>query len=524
MSTWLTHRTIYYSGLLLLAASLPLSIFTTSIALMVLVINWLVEGDFRNKLRMLRSRKSVGFIAALYGLHLVGLLTTSDFVYGFHDLKIKLPILLLPLVTATSQPVPLNRLRSVLLVFIGGVALSSFTSLFVFLGIIPIEFTDVRQISIFVSHIRLALMTDLSIFILVWICLPFSGKFQLSGRYCVIMLPLVGWFVFFLVLLQSITGLLILLIPGLIMLWILSGKITDVAPRFIFRALIIAVPLIISSYLAKSAGRYYYREPVDFSSLEPLSPQGNPYVHDTLSRAAENGNYVWLYLAEDELRECWNRRSSYTYDGPDKRNQEIKYTLIRYLTSRGYRKDCEGVNLLTAEDVEAIESGCSNHIFTGGYSLYPRIYQVIWEIDNYRGGGNPAGHSVAQRIYFLELAREILRENPVFGVGTGDVQAAYNRKYDASEHHFEQKFRRRAHNQYVTFLITFGVAGFLVAMLAFFVPVFLERKWSDFLFVAFFTVGMLSMLTEDTLETHTGVSFFMFFYSLLLFGRERVEG
>ena len=41
--------------------------------------------------------------------------------------------------------------------------------------------------------------------------------------------------------------------------------------------------------------------------------------------------------------------------------------------------------------------------------------------------------------------------------------------------------------------------------------------------MVFFFIGMISMLNEDTLETQTGVSFFIFFYSLLMFAREGNE-
>jgi hypothetical protein len=70
----------------------------------------------------------------------------------------------------------------------------------------------------------------------------------------------------------------------------------------------------------------------------------------------------------------------------------------------------------------------------------------------------------------------------------------------------------------VTFFITFGIIGFVISMFSIFAPVFYEKKWHDYLFLVFFIIGMLSMLNEDTLETQTGVSFFMFFYALLLFG------
>jgi hypothetical protein len=111
----------------------------------------------------------------------------------------------------------------------------------------------------------------------------------------------------------------------------------------------------------------------------------------------------------------------------------------------------------------------------------------------------------------------------VFGVGTGDVKMKFDTYYRNSKIISNQRWWYRAHNQYVTFIISFGAAGMIIILISFFLPVFLERKWGDYLFLCFALIGFLSMLTEDTLETQTGVSFFMFFYSLFLFGRMKTE-
>ncbi|MGC9341984.1 MAG: O-antigen ligase family protein, partial [Bacteroidales bacterium] len=153
----------------------------------------------------------------------------------------------------------------------------------------------------------------------------------------------------------------------------------------------------------------------------------------------------------------------------------------------------------------------------------PRVYEVIWEIDGYLRGGDPSGHSIAQRIAYLNGARSIFLSHPFIGVGTGDVQSSFDRYYKKNESKLDQHYRRRAHNQYITFLITFGIVGFILSMIFLLSPVFIEKRWKDYLFIVFFFIALLSMLNEDTLETQTGVSFIMFFYCLFLFGREKKE-
>ena len=300
--------------------------------------------------------------------------------------------------------------------------------------------------------------------------------------------------------------------------WKYSGMIKEIAPLFIVRTLIICIPLIVFSFLSRSAGRFYYREEIDFSRLDQYSFFGNPYSHDTLSAETENGYHVWIYVNEDELREGWNSLSQYKYDGKDKRGQDVRYTLIRYMTSKGLRKDISGLRSLDPADIFAIEKGNTNYLFLNRFSLYPRVYEVLWEIEKYRRGEDPGGHSVAQRLVYLKAAVSIIRENPVFGTGTGDVRKELIRYYENNVPELDSRWWGPAHNQFITFLVVFGITGFVLAMAFFFLPPVLEKRHRSYLFNVFFIIVILSMLTDDTLETQTGVSFVMFFYSLFVFG------
>jgi O-antigen ligase len=138
----------------------------------------------------------------------------------------------------------------------------------------------------------------------------------------------------------------------------------------------------------------------------------------------------------------------------------------------------------------------------------------------FRKGGNPSGHSVTQRLLYLEAAAGIIRQHWLAGVGTGDILDAYHDYYRDTNSILTEKWRLRAHNQYLTFVVTFGIIGFLWIMLSFILPVFREDKWGNYFFIMFFLIGFLSMLNEDTLETHIGISFFAFFYSLFLLGQK----
>jgi hypothetical protein len=276
--------------------------------------------------------------------------------------------------------------------------------------------------------------------------------------------------------------------------------------------------LWIATFLTHAISKFYAVEKLDFDNLEQFTASGNPYQHNTKLKQIENGYYVWLYVCPQELKKEWNRKSDIPYEAKDKKGQQIKTTLIRYLTSKGFRKDSVGMSKLTSVDIKNIENGIANYIYTQRYALYPKIYQAIWEIDVYRKGANPAGNSITQRWEFLKTASSIIQNNFWFGTGTGDVQDAFDAQYEINKSVLPPGKRLRTHNQYVTFFVSFGLVGFLIIMFCIFFPIIKQKGFRNYLFVVFFLIAMLSMFTEDTLENQIGVTFFSYFYALFLFG------
>jgi hypothetical protein len=182
------------------------------------------------------------------------------------------------------------------------------------------------------------------------------------------------------------------------------------------------------------------------------------------------------------------------------------------------RKDAAGLKQLSDVELRAIEAGTANHIFMTRFKLYPRIYEVIWEIDRFRLGGDPNGKSVVQRYIYLKAGWEIARDKLWLGVGNGDVKSAFNEYYDAVNSPLDDQWRRRAHNQFLTFLISFGIPGLLICLLALLAPPVLAGRQHSFLAVGFLILILVSMISEDTLETSAGVAFVAYFYALFVFG------
>jgi len=70
-------------------------------------------------------------------------------------------------------------------------------------------------------------------------------------------------------------------------------------------------------------------------------------------------------------------------------------------------------------------------------------------------------------------------------------------------------------------LLTFGIFGFIWLIFALFYPAIKEKGFNDFLFTILFLIIIISFINEDTFETQAGVTFFIIFYSVFIFGKEK---
>lgn len=508
----LTCRNAYLLILLVLLVTLPLSKYVASAAQIVLAALWLAEGGFREKWDRFRSRPAIWIFLILFAVHLAGMLWTSETSFGIHDLKLKLPLLILPIVLGTIEPLKSKELRVLLGGFVLAVIIGSLFSLSIMLGFGPSDYTSDRATSLFISHIRFALMIDIAIFIL------FFYLFSLKPRKSLLFLlsSFALYLIVFLLLFKSLTGLVVLILGGMLLAIRWAFRQKELMIRWFVLVAVVTLPVLVGFYLSNQWNRFHTVRD-DMDHLETTTARGNYYWHDLSNPMTENGWRVGLYQCEPEMREAWNQVSGMKYDGPDQKGQELKYTLIRYLTSLGLRKDAYGVSQLTPQDISLIEKGFASSLYREPKRLRVRIYETIWEIDQYRNGSNPSGHSVTQRLEYLKTGWAIFLDQPLTGVGTGDTQQAFDQKYVELNSPLDQAWRLRAHNQFLSFLIAFGLIGFILILMALILPAILEKRFGSYFVLMFFITAMLSFLNEDTLETQAGVAFFAVFYSLFVF-------
>ncbi len=504
------RNNIYVFGLILLVVGIPLSNFLMSSAQIILFANWLFDKNVFKKVKAFLTNKPAIIFSILFLIHLIGLFYTSDFNYAFKDLRTKIPMLLLPLIISTTPLLKGKKVRFILSFYVGAVLFASFSCYYIYLSQ---EFTDIRKISIFISHIRFSLNICLAICILFYFL--YKDFLYSNAKKWILGLMMI-WLIFFLFVLQSYTGIIILFLLFLIFLSYFTLSFEKWKYKLISLSFLIILPLSVFLFVRTTVHSYFQVEDLNSSDLEQFTPRGNAYCHDTVSFGIENGNYIGLYICPEELNASWAERSKINIDSSDSRGQHISYTLIRFLNSKGLRKDADGVNALSDYEIKAIEKGYANYIYLQHPGLKSRIYKVLFEYNTYMISGNTRGHSIFQRLELWKAAVGIIKNNFWMGVGTGDMVIVFDKQLNvmnsdlAGEH-------LRAHNQYLSIFSAFGIIGFLIFMFALIYPAVLTHSFKNFYFVAFFIILCLSMINEDTIESQAGVTFFAFFYSFFVF-------
>lgn len=517
-----THRRIFIGSGLLAIVSLPFSKFTLTVALMVFTANWLLEGQWQQKWSRLKSNYSVFFFFGLYVTLLFGLLLTHNLAYGLKEITLKLPLLLIPLVFASTKPVNEGEKQLLLGFFVLAVLVYSLSSTYFFFSNYW-GFGNVAEISPFVSHIRLSLMVNISIAIVIW---GMSRLRSLSKIKLVFGVVLLSWFAVYLFILQSLTGIVVLMLMVSLYCVYYAFKIEKRVYKVSLVLGFVLLWMFAASYIVLNATEYFTnRQQVDELTLYDRTENGNPYENNLKYVQYENGNLVWVNVCRQELEKEWNARSSVDYTGMDKLSQPVASTLVRYLASMGLNKDSVGVWSLTEEDIAFIEQGATNIMHKEHkIGFYPRLYQTFWEIDQYRTYGQVSGNSLVQRYVFVRAAISVFLNNFWFGVGTGDLADVFKEFYKENEPKLKPEYWFLSHNQFLTQAVQVGIFGLLIFLWGWFSPLYLQRKRIDLLSFAFFVIITLSMLNEDTLQTHVGVSLTAFFYGLLFYSVDSKKG
>ncbi len=500
------HLYLRITALTILTVGIALSNVLMSIGAIWIISNWLIQADFNSYWQKFKEKKTVWLVVAIYFFLAISLLWSDDVGYGFKDLRVKLPFIVIPLVMATSEPLQKKHFYFLLYVFLGIVLYTSVYN-FIRYNYVLENVHDIREMSVFISHVRFSVLINFAVFVCIF--LIYKKKFK-----AVLWLVLLGWYVFYLYKSQIINGYILFLALSIFIVFFFVFKMKSKKLKVTVLTVVILGGVSVGVLGYNTIQQLNTCKHIPFSELDLYTVNNNPYYHDTLNTQIENGEFVWLYVSQEELMQEWGKRSAIPYDSLDNKGQPMYGTLIRFLTSKHLRKDSMGLAALSDDEIQSIENGQTSVQMNKG--VITRLNAFLMEYRIYTEGGDPNGHSLIQRIEHLKAAVGIIENHWIAGVGAGDVPQAFTNQYAQMNSRLTEEHQHRSHNQFLTIWVGLGIVGLILFVLLLVWP-FFEIKTKDYFMIMVLLSLIISCLFQDFIETQAGVTIFGLFYGLALY-------
>ena len=504
-----THRKVYVFFISCLAASISLGKVPMSISLIGLTLNWVLELDFQIKWKKIKDQKYLPIIfSGLFLIELFWLPISKDTTIGLNVLRIKLPLLLLPLIIGSCTSISKREWKTIITTFFIGILVSTIWVYLVSLEVLPTKKASgtVRDASIFMSHIRYSVLLSFSAVLILGIAFK-----NLINK--VLALVFFFWLFFLIFKLATITAILGL---SFALLFLLASLLFSFKNKF-KTAYILGITILfflVGLYTSAIFNDFYHIKNKE-RSFQTHSIGGEKYQHDFQDNATENGYYLWENIAQKELERAWNRKSKISLNSKDKKNQPIKATLFRFLTSKGLNKDSVGLNKLTQNEIQKIENGETSFVKYNNFEK--RVRSLLYQQESRKKNSDPNNQTINQRVVFWNAGLDIFLNQPLLGHGPGGAKIHYKTHYKNRNTNLKKSNQLLAHNQFITQAINLGVLGtiFWVSVLVY---SFLKVEKEIFMFfIPYLILMFFAFMSDDMLEVQAGATIFSFFGTLMLF-------
>jgi hypothetical protein len=500
------HFWVYYLSLCMMVVSLPSTRFMITLSLIFLVANWLAEGNLKEKFKTFSVNKPAIAFTLIYVINIVGLMWSENLQYAFsNDLMHKLPTLLLPIVVVTSPKLDLKKIQLLLILFISSVLIVTFAGIAIRAFQNP---SDFREASPFVPNIYFSMMLLLAAF-----QLPTLVREKSENNILFLFALLVSaWLVFFLFYLRSLSGIASLVGVSFYSLIILVYKHKSLLLKVSLTSIFILFLGFTSWLLIHMYKQAHYEVKTDLSSLCYQTEQGNQYTHDTTHYLRENGNLVYIYIADCELEKAWNEKSKLDFYNNDLSNHSVRHTLYRYMSSKGLKKDENGFKMLTHNDIAAVENGTTNYLYTNWPGLYIRVHQMMMGVYIYSKTSykNPTWSTLTERLDLWRASWESFKKRPLFGWGTGSIINAVDYGLEINESELLGR-GMKPHNQYIYILLSLGVFGLLAHIFLYSYIIIKTQAYKIYIFNVFLIIFAINFLANNSFEGQVGQNLIVLF-------------
>ena len=177
----------------------------------------------------------------------------------------------------------------------------------------------------------------------------------------------------------------------------------------------------------------------------------------------------------------------------------ILFSLARYIfLSRQWIRGGLLVFLLAATPVVA---------YFAVPAFHAKVRYMMWDIHQMTQGKD-IDNSDSNRIRSMQIGWQIFRENPVLGIGIGDLRNEMEIRYQEQAPQFKSLI---PHNQWLYILAGSGLLGLLVFAWAFFYPIFYKQRYRNDLLVLLLLIYFITYWFEPTIENNFGISILLLF-------------
>ena len=148
-------------------------------------------------------------------------------------------------------------------------------------------------------------------------------------------------------------------------------------------------------------------------------------------------------------------------------------------------------------------------------TLSKRFNYIAYTFEMFQKGDKSGDYGDIGRLYSYKIATRIIKQHPIFGVGTGNMLSEMSLIYEKEYTEIPKENRLLPHNQFLIVALGCGLPAVVLFITWFFYPLLQLRKNKEsfYFFIVWFLL-FIQLMIEPALEIQYGVLVFLFFLLL----------
>jgi O-antigen ligase len=157
----------------------------------------------------------------------------------------------------------------------------------------------------------------------------------------------------------------------------------------------------------------------------------------------------------------------------------------------------------------------NNHFMEQKYNrmIFDKL-EMVGKLDKIQRPEVEIYSSLVTRLSIWKSTIDLSKEHLLFGVGSSDSRKELINYYKATNQKFLFKYKLPVHNQYLDFLLRFGVLGLIGALVYICYIGYIGFKLKNVIIITFFLLFFICNLTDDFLIRFDGIIFSGFWASV----------